>query len=53
MLKPYAFRKVNAIAPPIIISSTLSSRLFISGILSAILAPPNITRNGFFGFSSA
>jgi len=40
-------------APPIIISSTLSKRLFIKGILSAIFAPPKITKNGFLGCSKA
>jgi hypothetical protein len=50
---PYIFKKVNAIAPPIIISSTLSNKLFIRGILSAILAPPKITKNGFLGNSRA
>lgn len=47
------WRKVKAIAPPIIISSTLSNRLLISGILSETLAPPKMTKNGFYGVSKA
>jgi len=50
---PLICRKVNAIAPPIIISSTLSIKFVIKGILSYILAPPKITKKGFLGCSRA
>jgi hypothetical protein len=40
---PLSYKNVNAIAPPIMISSTLSRRFRIKGILSATLAPPSTT----------
>lgn len=50
---PLMCKKVKAIPPPIIISSTLSSKLSMRGILSCILAPPSTTKYGFWGYSSA
>ena len=44
ILYPFMCKNVNAIAPPIIISSTFSNRLLINGILSVIFAPPKITK---------
>jgi hypothetical protein len=38
--------------PPMMISSAFSMRLRMSGILSAILAPPRMARSGRFGLLS-
>ena len=46
------FLKVKAMPPPMMISSALSSRLLMSGILSAIFAPPRMASSGRFGLSS-
>eukprot|EP00128_Syssomonas_multiformis_P008140 Colp12_sorted_trinity150504_noHs@34883 len=46
-------RKVKAIPPPMIISSTLSRRFSIRRILSDTLAPPRMARKGRSGFSRA
>lgn len=46
-LMPFdTFKKVKAIPPPIITSSTLSNRFSISWILSATLPPPKIAKKG-------
>ena len=47
------FLKVNAMPPPMIISSTLSIMFLISWILSATFAPPRMARNGRSGAVSA
>merc|ERR1719154_23479 len=47
------FLKVNAMPPPMIISSTLSNMFSISWILSATLAPPRMARKGLLGLSKA
>lgn len=47
------FKKVKAIPPPMIISSTLSNKLLINWILSFTLAPPKITKKGLVGCSKA
>mmetsp|Transcript_4754 Transcript_4754/g.12016 ORF Transcript_4754/g.12016 Transcript_4754/m.12016 type:complete len:231 (+) Transcript_4754:466-1158(+) len=45
------FRKVNAMPPPMIILSTLSSRFSMSRILSLTFAPPRMASTGFTGVS--
>mmetsp|Transcript_30094 Transcript_30094/g.54694 ORF Transcript_30094/g.54694 Transcript_30094/m.54694 type:complete len:211 (+) Transcript_30094:952-1584(+) len=45
------FKKVNAMPPPMIILSTLSSKFLISRILSLTLAPPRMARSGRCGLS--
>mmetsp|Transcript_64045 Transcript_64045/g.143120 ORF Transcript_64045/g.143120 Transcript_64045/m.143120 type:complete len:231 (-) Transcript_64045:574-1266(-) len=53
MARPFVtFKKVNAIPPPTIILSTLSSIFSISRILSLTLAPPRMASTGFAGVSS-
>ncbi len=49
VLWPCAFRKVLAIAPPMISASTLVARLFSRPILVETLAPPMTAMSGFFG----
>ena len=46
-------RKVKAMPPPMIISSTLSNMFSINWILSATLAPPKMAKNGCSGLSKA
>ena len=46
-------RKVKAMPPPIIISSTLSNMFSISWILSLTLAPPRMARKGCSGWHKA
>src|SRR5690554_3484806 len=50
---PCAFKKVNAIPPPINTLSATFSKFLITSILSDTLAPPKIATNGRLGFSSA
>mgnify|MGYP003297426251 CR=1 FL=1 len=49
---PFAFKNVNAIPPPINILSALVTKFSITPILSATLAPPKITTNGWSGLSN-
>ncbi len=50
---PIARKNVQAIAPPIRISSTFGSNASIRSIFPEILAPPSTATNGRFGLSSA
>src|SRR5690554_3400583 len=50
---PCAFKKVNAIPPPINTLSATFSKFLMTSILSDTLAPPKIATNGLCGFSSA
>ncbi len=50
---PIALKKVQAIAPPIRIASTVGSSASIKSIFPEILAPPITATNGRFGLVSA